>query len=431
MTSEGVSVRFVDGGRLAVDGCVVEEALARFGTPLYLYSERTLLANLRRISGAVAYPQTRFYYAMVANRGWPLLCAIAREGWRFHFNAPLEVEVLKRALERDGGFSAEEIREVVAGSVFSGGSISRDQMLGLVRDGVFVHLTACDQVAVYGELAGADSLREVGLRVQFDENMQRARQGVTMAEIPRAVELAREQGLAITSVHMYRGTGTESAEAFAAPFGGFAEIAKQFPDLRHVDIGGGFGYDYLTRGARFDWDSLAASAERLMEQLNAAFGRTLTLRLEIGRAVVASAGIFATRVLSRKPGFADAEVILGVDASSMSVRASAPSVVGKRHHYLLHARRPGEANGEHYTLVGPTTYTSDYLAKRVEVAGRGESGVQPGDSVVVLDCGAYGAVIHSEFLTTPRPAEVLVTAGGEFVEVARRMGVEQVTMHWA
>jgi diaminopimelate decarboxylase len=409
----------------------VGEALARFGTPLYLYDERRLVDALERIESAVVYPGAHFHYAMVANRAWRVLSTVARTGWRFHFNAPMELEVARRALHRDGGFTAEEIDRVIAGSVFSGGSISAEQMRDVIARGVFVHVTACDQLALFGALAGGRSDRSVGLRVQFDANMRRGRQGIPPAEIPRAMEVAREHGLSITSVHMYRGTGMREADTFAKPFGDFVAIAKRFPELRSLDIGGGFGYDYRTRGESFDWTVLAGFVDGMMREVNEAFGRRIELRLEIGRAAVAGAGLFATRVLSRKPGFAEGEVILGVDASSMSVKASAPAVVGKRHHYSIETPRPGADREETYTLVGPTTYTSDYLAKRVRVTGGGADGVQPGDVILVLDCGAYGAVIHSEFLTTPRPAEAMLTADGELVALAHRTGVDEVTGNWA
>ncbi|HSU16580.1 hypothetical protein [Longimicrobium sp.] len=426
------AAEFAPSGKLLLTGHPIAEALETFGTPLYLYSESVLLDNLRRITDAVTYPDTKFYFAMVTNRAWPVLCRAARFGWRFHFNSPLEADVLACALER-GGLSRAEMEACLAESVFSGGSISREQMMALVRHGTYVHLTACDQIPAYAGVAAATAgaPRAVGLRVQFDDNMQRARQGVSVSEIPETLALAHAHGLRITSIHMYRGTGTASAERFAEPFARFAEIAEGFPDLLHVDIGGGFGYDYETRGARFDWRALNAFVEGLMRRINAHFGRTLTLRLEIGRSAVASAGVFATRVLSRKPGFSEREVILGVDASSMSVRAAAPAVVGKRHHYFLERQRPGADRDDLYTLVGPTTYTSDYLAKRVRIAGCGEAGVQPGDTLVFLDCGAYGAVTHSEFLTTPRPAEAMITEDGEFLPITRRAGVEQITSHWA
>lgn len=422
------AAEYAPSGELLFSGHAVTEALEALGTPLYLYSERVLVENLQRITEAVTYPRTLFYFAMVTNRAWPVLCRAARHGWRFHFNSPLEAEVLACALER-GGFSSEEAATCLAESVFSGGSISREQMAALVRYGAYMHLTACDQLSIYAQVPGAP--REVGLRIQFDDNMQRARQGVSTSEIPQALELARAHGLRITSIHMYRGTGTSSAERFAEPFDCFAEIAERFPDLMHVDIGGGFGYDYESRGARFDWHALDACIQGLMRRMNTHFGRTLSLRLEVGRAAVASTGVFATRVLSRKPGFSENEIILGVDASSMSVRAAAPSVVGKRHHYFLEQRRLGDNRDEQYTLVGPTTYTSDYLAKRVRVSGNGQEGVQPGDTLVVLDCGAYGAVTHSEFLTTPRPAEAMITEDGEFLPITRRAGAEQITAHWA
>lgn len=422
---------FAPSGEILVNGHAIAEALETFGTPLYLYSESVLADNLRRITDAVTYPDTQFCFAMVTNRAWPVLCEVARRGWRFHFNSPLEADVLACALER-GGFSPAETAACLAESVFSGGSISRAQMEALVRRGTYVHVTACDQLPLYARVAAAEGAPpEVGLRVQFDDNMQRARQGVPVSEIPAALAVARAHGLRVTSIHMYRGTGTSSAERFAEPFARFAEIAEGFPDLRHVDIGGGFGYDYESRGARFDWRTLDTFVQGFMRRLGTHFGRTLSLRLEIGRAAVASAGIFATQALSRKPGFAEREVILGMDASSMSVRAAAPAVVGKRHHYFVERQRPGADRDELYTLVGPTTYTSDYLAKRVRIAGCGEDGVQPGDTLVFLDCGAYGAVTHSEFLTTPRPAEAMITREGTLVAISRRAGAEQITRHWA
>ena len=124
-------------------------------------------------------------------------------------------------------------------------------------------------------------------------------------------------------------------------------------------------------------------------------------------------------------------MLLGVDVSSMSTSAAAPSVVRKRYQAKALVGKPGARVDELYTLMGPTTYTNDYVRKRLVVDGVGEQGLQVGDVIVFGDCGAYGAVVYSEFLTSPKPAEIVIQKDGTLLLASRQGTAGDLIQYWA
>ena len=127
----------------------------------------------------------------------------------------------------------------------------------------------------------------------------------------------------------------------------------------------------------------------------------MRLLLEPGRSIVGPAGILLTSVIYRKRN--DGKHFVVVDAAMNDLIR--PALYGAYHEIVpvkQNARFP--AKSEVLDIVGPVCETGDFFARDRELPV-----VDEGDLLAILDAGAYGMVLASNYNTRPRPAEVLVS----------------------
>jgi diaminopimelate decarboxylase len=178
-------------------------------------------------------------------------------------------------------------------------------------------------------------------------------------------------------------------------------------ELRNLDLGGGLGIRYLDEDP-LDPRDLAAAVVPLVRDAG------LTLVLEPGRFLVGSAGVLLTEVLSRKHSGGKELVI---------VDAGMNDLVRPSHYLAYHDMVELEASGQpeiQMDVVGPVCETGDFLA-----LDRPLPGLVRGDRLAVLNAGAYGFVMSSNYNARPRAAEVLVD-GGRWAVVRPRERVESL-----
>ena len=122
------------------------------------------------------------------------------------------------------------------------------------------------------------------------------------------------------------------------------------------------------------------------------------LLLEPGRSIVGPAGALLTRVLYKKTN--GRKRFLVVDAAMNDLIR--PSLY-KAHHEIVPVRAPAASANETVDVVGPICETGDFFAR-----DRRLPRAEEGDLLAILDAGAYGMVLASNYNTRPRPAEILV-----------------------
>jgi diaminopimelate decarboxylase len=170
-------------------------------------------------------------------------------------------------------------------------------------------------------------------------------------------------------------------------------LRQQGHNIRYVDAGGGLGINY--EGMQDNFEKQIASYARAV--LKALRGLNVHLLLEPGRSIVGPAGVLLTRVLYRKTNHSKRFLI--VDAAMNDLLR--PSLYGAYHEIVPVSGRSRET--ETTDIVGPICETGDFFARdrKLPVANEGEL-------LAILDAGAYGAVLASNYNTRGRPAEVLV-----------------------
>ena len=192
----------------------------------------------------------------------------------------------------------------------------------------------------------------------------------------------------------------------SAPFGeAMARVADLVRELRadghridYIDAGGGLGIAYeKPRPVGFSAD-VAAYARALAAPLR---GLDVRLLLEPGRSIIGPAGVLLTSVIYRKQN--DGKRFLVVDAAMNDLIR--PALYGAYHEIVpVTQSANSEAKSEVTDIVGPVCETGDFFARDRELPV-----VEEGDLLAILDAGAYGMVLASNYNTRPRPAEVLVS----------------------
>jgi diaminopimelate decarboxylase len=359
---------------LPFSNALAQELLETYGSPLYVYQAERLENTIVHITQAIPYPKTKFHFASVTNGNIALLKRFLDSGWGLHANTPGDVYLGLHA-----GFAPHQI-------VYSGSNLSREDFEQIFSWGVTrINLDSVSQVRQCSKI-GAGLPIELGLRLNLPEITGESRIGVHPSEFRDAIALSK---FPITGLHFYRGTGTNATQAFTQVIDTVIAAAKQLPDWRSLDFGGGFGYPYRKDGTRFDWQEFGTV---LSEKLSTT---GIELIIEPGRAAIAESGCLLARVVSVK--WQGEKQIVGVDTSIanlavLAVHGGYREIVSwKESEYYL------------TDVCGNTTYSRDYLGKGCKLPA-----LSVGDSVVILDTGAYGYAMSSHFLHRFRPAEVLI-----------------------
>ncbi|MCK0197845.1 diaminopimelate decarboxylase [Ancylobacter sp. 6x-1] len=376
------------------------------GTPLYVYSTATLERHYTVFTQAFSDVKATLCYALKANSNQAVIATLARMGAGADIVSGGE---LKRALA--AGVPGGKI-------VFSGVGKTREEMAAALDAGIRCfnvesepELAALSEVAVAKGMTAPISIRvnpdvDAKTHAKISTGKSENKFGIPVSRA-RAVYAAAAKlpGIAITGVDMHIGSQITDLEPFDNATALLAELARDLlaagHPLSHLDLGGGLGVPYV---AGEPDPPLPSAYAALIKRHTHNLG--LGLVFEVGRLIVANAGILVTRVLYVKEGEGKTFVI--VDAAMNDLIR--PTLY-EAHHEVLPIVEPA-AGAPHIVadVVGPVCETGDYLA-----LGRRLPTPKPGDLVAVMTAGAYGAVQASTYNTRALIPEVLVRGGAHAV----------------
>ncbi|TWT43943.1 Diaminopimelate decarboxylase [Phycisphaerae bacterium RAS1] len=405
------------GGRLMAEGAAVSELAERFGTPLYVYSQETLLTHYRRLRDAFAELEPLICYSLKCCANTHLARLLVREGSGVDVVSGGE---LFRALRA----GADPAKIVYAGVGKTDGEIveALDAKIGLLN---VESISEMEQLAAVGVAMGTRV--PTALRVNPDVDpkthvytttgKKETKFGVDLEAAGDVLRrFAAHPGLHIRGIHLHIGSPVNDVAAYELSISrGIEFIAAMRAAgvvLDTIDIGGGFGAHYAGSEA----PPAAEYARRIAPLLR---GRGLKVILEPGRSIAANAGIVVARVLHTKSS--GSRHFLIVDASMNELIR--PALYGAYHFAWpveAGARVPATRAAEQpfdglvrTDIVGPVCESSDFLAK-----DRLLPEMKRGDLLAVFSAGAYAMSMASQYNSRPRAAEVLVN--GRRVRLIRR-----------
>jgi diaminopimelate decarboxylase len=370
----------------------------RFGTPLYVYSAPSIRQRVRTFERAFGDVEHTICYSVKANSNLSILRLLGNLGCGFDVVSGGELERVLRA----DRLAAKRV-------VFSGVGKTVVEMQAALKAGILLFNleSASELEALQSCAAKLKRQARIAFRVNPDvpadthpyisTGLQKHKFGVPLGE---AIELyaraAKSEYLQVAGVSVHIGSQITNVSPFAAAMERVADLVKQLRTDSHqiqfVDAGGGLGIDYADR------QDFEASADKYARAVTRPLrGLGIQLLLEPGRSIVGPAGVLLTRVLYRKTN-GDKKFVIVDAAMNDLIR---PSLYQAEHQIV--PVQPCDSKTETVDIVGPVCESGDFFARdrRLPVANEG-------DLLAILDAGAYGMVLASNYNTRGRPAEVLV-----------------------
>ena len=386
------------GEKLFAEAVSVEDLVAAYGTPLYVYSEKAIVDRYREFDGAFAGIDHLVAYSVKANGNLGILKLLGGLGAGADIVSAGE---LYRA--RLAGIPPERI-------VFSGVGKTVVELAAGLNENIYSF-----NVESEGELRALEHLGEaVGKRAPFALRVnpdidtptphhytrtghKATKFGIPIDDAARMYKSAKDsKGLHIRGVDVHIGSQILDVEPYQLALERTLELVDELRrysiDLEYIDLGGGFGVSYEGEPG----PDAADFAKALLPELK----RTnLRLVLEPGRFIMGPSGILLTRVVYVKRGGGKTFVITDAGMNDL-LRPS--------HYASFHQVDPAHLHEDRdriaVDVVGPICETGDFLA-----LDRVMQEPQDGELLALRTTGAYGFSMASTYNARTRPAEVLVS----------------------
>ena len=398
---------------LMCDGVSIREMVASAGTPLYVYSAQSIRDGYSSIDDAFGEYPHYIHYALKANSTLSILRLLRELGSRADANSSGEIEVARRA-----GFQPREI-------IFTGVGKTRLELeeavsldLGIINAESPGEL---DRIAEVAQAQGREARVAVRINPDIDAKshpnistgLKTNKFGVPLQEA-RTIYRERQKlsGLKFVGLHVHIGSQITSTEPLQRAVKALTMLALELKDdgflLEHLDIGGGLGIAYGEQ-------TVITPVEYAVSVLPHLKRVGIPVVLEPGRSIVGHSGALVAQVVDIKR-YPDNRQFAVLDAGMGELIR--PALYGSFHPIV--PITPGTGEVVPWDVVGPICESSDIFGQDLLLPP-----LEVDVLVAILDVGAYGSVMASNYNRRLLPAEVLVD-NGQWKVIRRRQTPEDV-----
>jgi diaminopimelate decarboxylase len=396
----------VNDGELVVGGERLSMLAARVGqTPFYAY-DRTLMCTRVATLRAVLPKQVKLHYAMKAN---PMPAVVGLMAGLVDGIDVASAGELKVAL--DAGTNPCEVS-------FAGPGKRDNELRQAVASRVLINIESFREVAALKAISSELGLAaRVAVRVNPDFELKGsgmkmsggAKQfGVDAEKIPDLLAQIKSCDLAFEGFHLFSGSQNLKAQAICEAQEKSYELALKLADyapssVLFLNLGGGFGIPYFPGEQKLDLNPIAENLATLVARAKKDLPEA-ALVIELGRYLVAEAGVYVARVIERKISRNKTYLIAdGGLHHHLSASGNFGQIIRKNYPVTI-GNKVDSIKRETASVVGPLCTPLDLLADQMDLPK-----AEAGDLVVIFQSGAYGASVSPQsFLSHPACAEILV-----------------------
>lgn len=393
------------------------ELASQFGTPLYVYNENILRKRCKELMSLSTHDGFKVNYSVKANTNPFLLKIIREEGLLVDAMSPGEL-----AMDTMAGYSPKEI-------LYISNNNTPEEMQNALAAGCLISVDSLSQLELLGTLnPGGKVMTRLnpgigdGHHTKVITGGSESKFGINLENLPEIIELVQKYNLTLAGLNQHIGS------LFMRP-NGYISAAKVlldacgrlpkelFQTLEFLDFGGGFGIPYhkYDQEERLDMDTLGKDLHELISSWTEKTGYQGKFLIEPGRYVVAECGILLGTVTSVKNS---GQIhFVGTDIGFNVLMR--PVLYDSFHDLEIYSETRQMPIQQ--TIVGNICESGDILAKQ-----RLLPPMLPGTIIGILDTGAYGYSMASNYNERLLPAEVLVQASGLPKLVRRRQTIEDL-----
>ncbi len=352
----------------------------------YVYDLSQVQAAAKAVMGLKSIGRALF--ALKANPHPDILRTVAKSGIGFDCVSLAEIEHVLKAVP---GISPDRI-------LFTPNFAPRAEYTRALALGVHVTIDNLFVLQHWGDsFAGKNAFLRIdtGIGRGHHHHVKTAgaqsKFGIPAEELDEIARLAKAVGVSIKGLHAHAGSGVFDVENWTQVGSVLAGLVKRFPDVRHLDVGGGLGVPDRVEGRMLDVARLDAALAKVKAAVP-----DVELWLEPGRYLVANAGVLLARVTQTKSKSGIRYVGIATGMNSL-IR---PALYGA-HHDIVNLTRLAEPANLSTNVVGPICESSDFLGH-----DRLLPECQAGDVLLIATAGAYGHAMASNY-NLRAPAEEL------------------------
>ena len=404
-----------------IDGVSVKEIIAKYGSPVFIISERKIRQTYREAYRAFAtrYPKVQFAWSYKTNYINAVCNVFHQEGaWA----EVVSIFEYQKALKN--GVEGKNI-------LFNGPEKTDDDLKTAIQHGSVIHIDHLDELYQIIELSDTLKVRpRVAIRVNMDTGIypmwDRFGFNYESGQAWDAInKIMLTDKMDLVGLHCHIGTFMLSANAYAIAANKLADLAlgiiqKHKKTLEYLDLGGGFASKNTLKGSFLPGTDVIPSFDDYAEAicstlLNAGFTRENLplLILETGRALIDEAGYLAASVIANKR-LSDGRRAIVMDAGVNILFTS---------FWYDHRISPVEQAGsqtENAVIYGPLCMNIDILRESVTLPL-----LKKGDHVVIHTVGAYNMTQWMQFIAM-RPNVILIDEKGQTHIIRNRETVEDL-----
>ena len=373
----------------------VEDICREFGTPLYVYDADKIIQQLKSLKGAFSEADVRIKYAAKALTNVSILKLIKKHG------AGVDAVSIEEAqIALGAGFKPGEV-------MYTPNSVGFDEIQQAVKLGLSVNLDNLSVLRMFGEVYGGEYPCGVRLNphimaggnYKISTGHSNSKFGISIYQLPRIMETVYKYGMKINGLHVHTGSDISETDIFLKMADILFGVARDFPDLKFLDFGSGFKVAYKEGDITTNIYDLGLRLSKAFKEFCEQYGRKLELWIEPGKYVVSEAGILFARanVVKATPSVTFVGLNSGLNHLIRPMMYDA-------YHHIINVSNP-TGSKRLYTVVGYICETDTFGADRKL------NEVREGDTIALMNTGAYSYSMASNYNSRLRPAEVLVING--------------------
>lgn len=378
------------------------------GSPLYVYDADQMMENYKQFTKAFKVGKLKVHYACKALNNQAILKLFKSAG------AGLDcVSIEEVHLGLHAGFAAEDI-------LFTPNNISTEEYEQAIELGVKINVDNLYTLEYFGInhpeipiyirinphlMAGGNQNISVG---HIDSKF-----GISIHQVPNIERIVKKLNINVMGVHVHTGSDILDADIFIKAAELVFSVVEKFDSVTHIDFGSGFKVAYKPDDLHTNISSFGKKFSKAFNDFCTKQGKDYTLEFEPGKFLVSNAGYFVAKANLIKQTTSCTFVGLNTGFNHL-IR---PMFYNAYHHIENLSNPTGEKKV--YNVVGYVCETDSFASDRIIPE------VRKGDLLVFKNAGAYCATMASNYNSRPRPAEVLLYKGKDYL-IKRRETVEDL-----
>lgn len=365
------------------------QAAKEFGTPLYVYHAERIKEQYSKLTHAFSGSNVVFFYACKALTNINILRYIHSLGANIDCSSINEVKLALHA-----GFTPERI-------LYTSNGIGFEEIAEAKELGVNINIDSLSNLEKFGKAYGHSYPVGIRLRpnimaggnLKISTGHDKSKFGIPVDQLESILAIVNQYQIKITDLHIHTGSDIKDADVFVKGIEVLFDIIPHFPELKSVDLGGGFKVPYKTGDEEIDIEELAQKVKHAFDTHPQA--KNLQIWFEPGKFLVSACGYLLTNVNVIK----ETKTTRFVSVNSGFNHLIRPMFYDS-YHRIENLSNP-DGREEVYSIVGNICETDTFAWDRKL------NEVREGDLLVFYNAGAYGFEMSSNFNSRFKPAEIL------------------------